>query len=102
MFSIETIRAMNKEAARKAKGKKPYIARHNQDEGVFKCPNFGDYRPDGYKLIDQLFVDSSGFGSENEPALTAEQFLAEVEQGKGYAIIEQGQFQVWIGVFEKR
>ena len=100
MYGIETIKAMNREAAEAAEGQEPYIAQSDNDEGVFKCPNFGDYRPDGWKLIDQLFVDNSGFGSEGEAALTPGQFLAKVEKGKGYAVIEQGQFQVYIGVFD--
>lgn len=103
MFSLAQIQSMNRETGRKAKrhGKKPYIAQHDNDEGVSKCPNIGDYRPKGYELIDQLFVDSSGFGSSSGLALTIDQFLAKVKKGLGYAIIEQGQFQLYVGVFKK-
>ncbi len=80
----------------------PFIAKVDQDKGVFKAPNIGDYRFEDYELIDDLFVDNSGFGSEDESALTAEQFLWEVKEGLGYAIIGVGQFQVYVGVFKKK
>jgi hypothetical protein len=34
----------------------------------------------GYKLIDELFCDSSGFGSENEPALTESQMYKKISK----------------------
>lgn len=51
-----------------------------------------------------LFVDSSGLGSQDEPALTFEEFveLVAANAGYSYAIAEAGQFQVVIGVFRKR
>lgn len=102
MYSLKMIERMNRETAKKAKGKKPYIAKCDNDLHTFRnCPNFGDYRPAGYKLVDSLFVDNSGFGGEGESALTASQFLLKIEKGKGYAIIETGQFQIYVGVFEK-
>lgn len=61
----------------------------------------------GYKLIDELFVDSSGFGSEDEPALTPDNFekkLLELlnEHGQLNATITgAGQFQVYVGLFKK-
>lgn len=48
---------------------------------------------------DRFFVDSSGWGTENEPALTINQFLKKVKAGRYYAIIEAGQFQVHVGEF---
>lgn len=79
----------------------PYIATCDKDEKVFKCPNLGNDCPTGWKLIEELFVDKSGFGAPSESALTADQFLAKVKKHQGYAIIEEGQFQLYIGVFEK-
>lgn len=76
----------------------PFIAKVDQDEGVFKALNIGDYRFENYELIDDLFVDNSGFGSSDEPALTAVQFLSKVKEGLGYAIIAEGQFQIYAGV----
>ena len=79
----------------------PLIAFTDGDEAVLKCPDLGDYVPHGYKLIETLFVDNSGFGMDTEPALTIPQFLAKVKDGLGYAIVEVGQFQVHIGVYRK-
>lgn len=61
----------------------------------------------GYEHIKTLFVDSSGFGQEDEPALTTNQFekeLAEIikEHGEVYCtVLDSGMFQVYIGVFKK-
>lgn len=61
----------------------------------------------GYELVKELFVDSSGLGQEDEPALTKSQFQKEVNalldaHYKLYATItRQGQFQVYIGLFKK-
>lgn len=103
MYSLETIIAINDETSRKASNKKvkPYVAKSDHDEGVFKCPNFGYYRPNGWEVVNEYFVDSSGLGSESEPALTVGQFLAKVRKGYGYAITEEGQFQIYISEFKK-
>jgi len=101
MYSIEAIKRMNRDAAKAARGRLPYIAKCDGDVDVLSCPNFGDYRPKGWKLAERLFVDNSGSGSDNEPALTKRQFLGRVKAGFGYAIIEQGQFQLYVGVFEE-
>jgi hypothetical protein len=61
----------------------------------------------GYKLIEELFVDSSGFGSPDELALTREQFekkLLELLDQHGQlnaTITGVGQFQVYVGLFKK-
>ena len=61
----------------------------------------------GYELKKELFVDSSGFGQEDEPALTQSGFMFEVSQlleeyGTLTAkITRAGQFQVYIGLFTK-
>lgn len=61
----------------------------------------------GYTLIKELFVDSSGFGADNEPALTQSQFEREItatltEHGPLFATITRaGQFQVYVGLFKK-
>jgi hypothetical protein len=71
----------------------------------FQIPSLGEYRPAGYRLETTLFVDSSGFGSEGEPALTIWAFKAYVQehlnQAYHYAVIESGEFQVVVGVFVK-
>ena len=79
-----------------------YRAVKDGDENVFKCGKMeGEKTPLGYKVTEVFFVDNSGFGSENEPALTASQFLTKVKAGKYYAITGQGQFQVYVTEYEK-
>ena len=102
MYSLEMIKKNNKEAARVAEGKEPYVAKSDNDRVVVNgCPDFGDYRPKGWKLIETYFVDYSGFGCDDEAALTVKQFLQKVKSGFGYAIIETGQFQLYVGEFQK-
>ena len=103
MFSIEQIRAMNDKATLEARGEslEPYIASEDGDSGVRSCPRLGDYTPKGWKLVDTYFVDSSGFGSEGEGALTFGQFLTKVKEGYGYSIGEAGQFQVCINEYRQ-
>lgn len=61
----------------------------------------------GYELIKELFVDNSGLGEENEPALTRGQFIKEVEKlitehgALTSKITSEGQFQVYVGFFKK-
>lgn len=82
-------------------------------------PDLGDYRPDGWDRVDlenwypgdrppgvdlnmnAYFVDYSGFGIAGEPALTTAEFFHLARPGYGYAVIESGQFQLYVGVFEK-
>jgi hypothetical protein len=104
MLGLGAIRAMNKEAVRKAKANKtqPYIAKCDNDKGVFSCPKLGDHIPKGWVYVTEYFVDSSGFGSESEPALTPEQFQAKVKEGMGYAISDEGQFQLYVREYKRR
>jgi len=61
----------------------------------------------GFELLEELFVDSSGFGQENESALTLNSFEQKLKEhvkqnGVVYTCITgQGQFQVFVGVFKK-
>ena len=63
----------------------------------------------GYELIKEFFIDSSGRGADNEPALTKNQFeneLSELLTREGNEkltskITSEGQFQVYIGLFKK-
>ena len=106
MFSAETIRSMQREAASEAarQGKTPVIIdQHDLDDGrIPQIPFIGDYVPAGWTKLDKdYFVDSSGFGSEGEGALTMRRFLATLVPGHGYAVTEAGQFQVHVGEFIK-
>ena len=62
-------------------------------------PNIGSYRPAGWTLVTTHFLDKTGCGRRDEPALTFVQFLGVVQAGRGYAIIEEGVFRVVIGEF---
>lgn len=107
MMSVAQIRELSAKAARKAArlNKRPFIF-EEEDRATMRdhlkaIPNLGDYRPKGWELVETLFVDSSGWGSENEPALTIDQFISRMRSGLGYAVIEEGQFQVVIGEFQR-
>lgn len=118
MFSPEYLQQLSRDAAKKAAraNKKPYVI-FNREEidsyPPFPFPNLGDHRPKGWtKREDDLFVDASGFGAEGEPALTVGQFMSALrrltaEAAKesktiGFAIVQEGQFQAYVGVFERR
>ena len=108
MMSIAAIQEMSRERAAEAceLGHVPFIVEkedkeHWEDFGVtsFPFPNIGDYIPDGWEMERDLMVDSSGMGSDSEPALSIAQLVRELKPGKGYAIIEEGQFQLYLGEF---
>ena len=82
---------------------KPMLAKQNgvDMETLPKIPFVGDEPIKGWREIDNLFVDSSGFGQRGEPALTQGQFIELIKAGFGYGVTEAGQFQVRVGVFEK-
>ena len=101
MYSLETIKDLDRERIKEYRGVEPYQAVVDGDEGVFKCP-MKARRIKGYSLIKEYFVDNSGFGQEGEGALTAREFLQKVKEGMYYAIISCGQFQVYIGEYIKR
>ncbi len=113
MMSGAQIAELSRQAARKAAREKKYPLLVEQGD-IDACqlllergqvphlgiPFIGDWRPRGYKPVGEpLFVDSSGFGSEREPALTQRQFVAKLRAGYAYAVIEAGQFQVYVQEF---
>lgn len=61
----------------------------------------------GYTLIEELFVDASGFGLDSEPALTQSQLkskltlLLDKYPSVNTKLTNIGQFQVYIGLFIK-
>jgi hypothetical protein len=61
----------------------------------------------GYELIQEFFVDNSGWDSSNEPALTPDRLIRELadvlkENHSCYSFITNaGQFQVYVGIFKK-
>jgi hypothetical protein len=84
------------------------ITLQNIDD-VFKSPKIERETAElqGYELIEELFVDNSGFGTEEEPALTVNMFKKKMkelvqEYGTVYTGITMvGYFQVYVGVFKK-
>ncbi len=88
-------------------------------------PTLGDYLPDGWRRVDlrdwyspncgegttfmhgvdfnlnAFFVDHSGVGGRGEPALTLVEFFDLARPGFGYASVETGPFQTYVGVFQR-
>ncbi len=71
------------------------------DQSDFITGTIGEDEDGPNKRVQKYWVDSSGFGGPDEMALTAQQFADLIQPGFGYAIVEEGQFQVGIGVFRK-
>lgn len=113
MMSIEVIRAMARSAARKSRSLKqepfhPMSIEDFDSMPPFPFPFLGTRCPKGWKRAGrEWFVDSSGWGRQGEPALHAGQFIEQAKQwfvthpACGFAVIEAGQCQVWVGAFEK-
>ena len=103
MMSLQLIEQLSKEAGERAaeENREPLVAFINRDAGIVKCPNLGNYVPDGWSLIERLFVDKDGLADGDGRCLSLQQFIDRVKAGLGYAIVEEGQFQLYIGVFKK-
>ena len=107
MYSPEVIADMSAESAVKARRShampRVFFDQADRDARPGNIPDFGDYRPKGWEMVEHRLVDSSGMGSENEPALTLRQYKAWLNANpeSGFAIVETGQFQVVVGRFEK-
>lgn len=115
MMSGEAIREVSKQAAAKARRAKkvPFTVEMEDLQDWKQCvasgnlpllpfPFLGPYAPRGWQQTNTLFfVDSSGWGGQGESALTIPQFIEKLEVGKSYAIIEAGQFQIYIAEFEE-
>lgn len=119
MMSPSTIHRMSDEQARKAAVNRrvPYVPFDEKEADTFgrgapfPFPNIGSHRPHGWEEVESLFCDATGWGGENEPAMTPGQLRAKVKEimargdleGKtyGFAITEVGQFQLYVGVFER-
>lgn len=113
MLSYSYIKQIADEAADEARElcKVPYSIRQYSGSTETFCrhiPFLGDYVPEGWERvpgIEPIFVDSSGFGSSGEPALSLEEFGKRLAAFKksgdnyGFGIIEAGQFQVYIAVY---
>ncbi len=113
MWDLATIKYLNRqvgEAARMA-GKEPLRLMSStalEQWPPFPVPHLGEACEDvdeDHERVETLFVDSSGFGADDEPALSMRQFKIRVhelfeEHGPLLlAIEEQGQFQVHVAVW---
>jgi len=109
VYDLATIRQMNREAGIRArqKGTLPLVLTQDMIDR-FKAdpynagisfPHLGDRRPRTWKLVDEIFVDTSGFGAPGELALTIKQLGERLKAGMAYATIEAGQFQAYLGEF---
>jgi len=123
MMDAETLKAMNRERATKAARfkKVPFLVEEENIKGFrrewetgtlsFPFPNLGDYRPDGYELVNTHFAASQSPGSGvdttsgqievGELAMTIPEFLDHLVPGRHYALIDEGQFQVHVGEFTR-
>ena len=73
----------------------------NNIEMLKKIPLLINEDPENYKKTNTFFVDSSGFGQEDEIALTINQFIDKLKIGFSYGIVDSGQFQVYINEYKK-
>jgi len=114
MMDLRSIRALAEEAAKDAASKKlqPYVVFDEAEverleDARLPFPFLGTYVPSGWEVVDSLFCDSSGFGAEDEPALTKHALLEKVRERLadkdtfGYAITQAGQFQAYVGVYRR-
>jgi len=128
MMDLQTIHELTAKSARDAKrrGKQPAVFSEDQLERwglrvpdeIRHIPNLGSYLPKGWARVQlkkehgvypgdneghgAFFVDASGFGQPGEAALTIGEFIEKLKPGLGYGIVEEGQFQVKIGVYARR
>lgn len=117
MMSLQTIAALSAEArSRAAKLRlEPYtiFSRDTLPVDVQHAPFIGSHCPRPWRRVGEaLFVDTSGWGSPGEPALTFDQLVAKLttlhdaQAAKGYvlgvAFIEQGQFQGYLQVYRRK
>lgn len=111
MYGLATIRRMNAEADAEARpdGKKPVSLERISGFGKEQIPYLGDACADfdtDYTRLETLFVDISGFGRDDEPALSLKQFKDKLEtliKENGAILValeEVGQFQGYAAVWK--
>lgn len=114
MMSLESIIALNERIAAEAaeEGLVPFVP--GSPEAIdlyppFPFPNLGYLIPKGWeKTDDSWFVDKTGWGRDDEHALSVEQFkrvlrsyIAEHPE-HGLAITEEGEFQLYVSAFRPK
>ena len=102
MMSGEAIRALNRKMTQKANRLHLCPGEAPEDGVLGHCPWLGDHLEPGWaKVGEPMFVDKSGLGRPDEPAMTQDAFLKRVRKGYGYGIVEEGQFQVYVQEYER-
>jgi hypothetical protein len=114
MLSYTAIRELAQDAARAAQdaGTRPASTAdpeflHKLLTDTLEVPFLGEYVPEGWVKsdLDDLFVDSSGWGSPGEPALTLDAFkeklagYAKTGDTYGFGVSQAGQFQVYVSIY---
>ena len=115
MWDLHTIQELNKRAQERAQelGLEPYLIKREIELASmppFPFPNIGADEVEAdkrWERIETLFVDKSGYGADDEPGLTVEQFVEKLrellrenrETGVRCAIVEEGPFQLYVGVW---
>lgn len=100
-------------ASRRASGR-PYMFSQTELDAIAagsvnsfaRIPFIGDHTPKQWEECGRPhFVDASGCGLDSEPAMTIARFAELVcgpeRRGHAYAIIERGQFQIYIQEYRK-
>ena len=110
MMSASQIADLADQAARRAKRAKrqPFVfeSQHHVEKAFHGLPNLGSYRPKGWALVEHRLVDKYGI-DDRGPAMTIGSMLAWFKvhltdaTTSGYALVEESEFQVVIGRFEK-
>jgi len=98
-------------------------AKEGDISAIRGIPNLGTFLPKGWSRVSlamdhvgnsrgiymgdnegkgAFFVDKGFSGSHDEPALALDEFIERLKPGLGYAIVEEGQFQVKVGAFALR
>ena len=114
MYSLETLKTLNRREVSKHYRNKPLVPVRSGDD----CKHAPDYSGGDVETIakhfgvvveQEFFVDSSGFGAPGEPALTFPRFCEKVNAlisggpDRAYyaALTGIGQFQVYVTIFSK-
>jgi len=114
MYSLETLRAMNRREVSRHYRNKPLLPVRTGDD-CRRAPDYtgGDIptiaKHFGVVVEQEFFVDSSGFGGSGEAALTFPRFCEKVnalisakpERAYYAAVTGAGQFQVYVTIFSK-
>src|ERR1700684_756295 len=112
MYSLEAMDRRDQQVvklARKNKKQPLILTPEDVQAWNFSLPDLGSYVPRGWERVEDpiaWFVDHSGWGKDDEPALSLDQFkkvlLAHVQENPthGYAIVETGPFQMYVAIFQ--